>query len=208
MDDEARFGLVRFDQMEWQQGDTVSWDADAWYGGDYNRLWFKTEGEREGENWDGRAEALWSRVIGRWWSSQLGLRHDFAEGGSRTWVAAGIEGLAPYFFDIEATAYASEQGHLAARLAASFDLLLSQRLVLQPDMELTAFSKAEPELGRGSGISTLELGLRLRYEIRRELAPYAGIEWTRSFGKTSELLRTTGESTSDLHGVVGVRFWF
>ena len=209
MDDAARYGLMRFDQTEYREGDTFAWDMDAWYGGDYQRLWLKSEGERESDGeWEGRLEGLWSRVIGRWWSTQVGVRHDFGDGASRTWFAAGVEGLAPYFFDLEATGYVSDEGRFAARLAASYDLLLTQRLVLQPDMELTAYSKAEPSLLRGSGVSALELGLRLRYEFRRELAPYAGLEWVRSFGETSELLRANGDPTSDLRWVAGIRFWF
>jgi copper resistance protein B len=209
MDDAARYGLLRFDQAEYREGDVFAWDMDAWYGGDYQRLWLKSEGERESDGeWEGRLEGLWSRVIGRWWSTQVGVRHDFGDGASRTWLAAGVEGLAPYFFDLEATGYVSDEGRFAARLAASYDLLLTQRLVLQPDMDLTAFSKSEPSLLRGSGVSALELGLRLRYEFRRELAPYAGFEWVRSFGETSELLRANGDPTSDLRWVAGIRFWF
>lgn len=208
MDDSAPYGLIRFDRAEYRQGEAFGWDADGWYGGDYDRLWLKTEGERGHGEWDGRLEALWSRVITRWWSSQFGLRRDFGDGASRTWVAAGVEGLAPYFFDIEATAYVSDQGHLSARFAASYDLLFTQRLVLQPDVELTAFNKAEPDRLRGSGLSIATIGLRLRYEVRREMAPYAGIEWSRSFGQTSDLLRANREPPSDLQWVAGLRFWF
>jgi len=208
MDDSAPYGLIRFDRAEYRQPEAFGWDADGWYGGDYDRLWLKTEGEREHGEWDGRHEALWSRVITRWWSSQFGLRRDFGGGASRTWVAAGVEGLAPYFFDIEATAYVSDQGHLSARFAASYDLLFTQRLVLQPDIELTAFNKAEPNRLRGSGLSNATIGLRLRYEVRREMAPYAGIEWSRSFGQTSDLLLANREPPSDLRWVAGLRFWF
>ena len=207
MDDTARFGFFRFDQAEYQKGDRLAWDIDGWYGGDYNRLWIKSEGERERGAWDGRVEALWSRVVSRWWSSQVGVRRDFGN-GTRTWLAAGVEGLAPYFFDVEATAYVGDEGRLAARLSATYDLLLTQRLVLQPNLELSAFNKTDAQFRQGAGMSSAALGLRLRYEFRRELAPYAGLEWTRAFGKTAELLRTDGDPSREVRWVAGIRVWF
>lgn len=212
MDDTARFGKVLFDQLDWRKGDDVSaigWDMQAWYGSDYNKLWFKTEGERaDGTTEEARAELLWDRIFSRWWSVQAGVRHDFGEGPSRNWLAIGMQGLAPYFFEIEATAYFGDSGRTAARFSAEYDLLLTQRLILQPELELNAYGKADPERGIGSGFSDAQLALRLRYEFRREIAPYVGVAWVRHLGNTADLRRASGEDDSDVQFLAGVRFWF
>jgi copper resistance protein B len=190
----------------WRRG---SWDAQAWYGGDYNKLWLKTEGERiNGLTQDARVELLFDRVVARWWDAQAGVRQDFGQGPARTWLAVGLEGLAPYWLDAEATLYVGEQGRTAARLKADYDLLLTQRLVLQPYAEANLYGKSDPQRLIGSGLSDLELSLRLRYEIRRELAPYLGVVWSRSFGGTAELVRAAGETSDDVQFVAGVPLWF
>ena len=212
MDDRDRFGKVMLDRLDWRDANGASaleWDAAAWYGGDYDKLWFKTEGERrDGSTEDARAELLWDRIFSRWWSVQAGIRQDFGEGPSRTWAAFGIEGLAPYFFDVEATAYVGEGGRTAARISSQYDLLLTQRLVLQPEAELNLYGKDDPERRIGSGLSDLQIGLRLRYEFRRELAPYVGLAWTRRFGKSADFARAAGEDPNDLQALAGLRIWF
>jgi copper resistance protein B len=211
MDDAAAFGRLLVDQFEWRAGDATDgpgWDAQAWYGTDYNKVWFKTEGLRLGDvTEDARAELLWDRIFSRWWSAQLGARHDFGSGPSRDWLALGVQGLAPYFFQIEATAYLGDAGRSAARFRAQYELLLTQRMVLQPELELNAYAKDDPERNIGAGFSDLQLGMRLRYEIRRECAPYVGVAWLRRLGKTADLVRTAGQDPSLLQLVAGIRFW-
>jgi copper resistance protein B len=211
MDDAAALGKFVADQFEWRQGDGAdgpAWDIQGWYGTDYNKLWFKSEGVRVGSvTEDARAELLWDRIFSRWWSAQAGARHDFGEGPSRNWLALGVQGLAPYFFQIEATGYVGDSGRTAARFRAEYELLFTQRMILQPEFELNAYGKDDPDRHIGAGFSDLQLGLRLRYEIRRELAPYIGVAWLRSLGKTADQMRAAGEDPSVLQFVAGIRFW-
>jgi copper resistance protein B len=212
MDDTGAVGKVLLDQFEWQGnsgGNAAVWDATGFYGTDYNKLWLRTEGERVGGHTeDARAEAFWDRIISRWWSSQIGLRHDFGPGPARDWLAVGVQGLAPYYLEVEATAYVGDSGRTALRLKTEYELLFTQRLILQPEIELNAYGKADPDKGVGSGLSEVQAGLRLRYEIRRELAPYIGLAWERRTGNTAALLRANGKEISELRAVAGVRLWF
>lgn len=210
MDDAAPHGLLLLDQAEWRSGGdgSFAWSGDAWFGGDYDKAWLEFEGEREEGHTEARYELLWDRVIARWWSLQSGVRRDAGGGPGRTWAAVGVQGLAPQWFEVEATLYLGEQGRTAARLSAEYDLLLTQRLVLQPEAELSVFGKSDPARRLGSGLSDLHLGLRLRYEIRREFAPYLGVSWGRLFGGTASLARATGEDVDDLQIVLGVRAWY
>lgn len=211
MEDTASVSMVLIDKLEWREvdnADALLWDGQAWYGNDYNKAWFKTEGERVGGEEEIRAELLWDRIVRRWWSAQAGVRHDFGEGPSRTWAAFGVQGLAPYWFEVEATLYVGEEGRTAARFSSEYELLLTQRLILQPDLEFQIYGKDDPENGIGSGLSDAEFALRLRYEIRREFAPYVGIAWSRQFGNTADLTRAAGHDVSDLQFVAGLRVWF
>jgi copper resistance protein B len=212
MNDAAAVGMLLVDQLEWRDGDGSSgpaWNAQGWYGTDYNKLWVKTEGERlDDVTEDGRVELLWDRIFSRWWGWQAGVRHDFGDGPSRNWLALGVQGLAPYFFNVEATAYVGDAGRTAARLQVEYELLFTQRLILQPELEVNAYGKDDPERQIGAGVSNLQLGLRLRYEIRREFAPYVGVVWQRSLGKTADLVSAAGENPSVFQVLAGVRFWF
>ena len=211
MNDDAPYGKLQVDQLEWRDGDAAdvqAWDLDAWFGNDYNKLWLETEGEWSDGNADGRAELNWDRIISPWWSFQTGVREDFGSGPSRTWIGFGVHGLAPYFFDVDASVYVGDEGRTAARFSGEYELLITQRLVLQPKLELQAFGKADPENGIGSGFSDVELGLRLRYEVRREFAPYLGLLWDRKLGQTADFAREEGEDSTDLSFVAGVRVWF
>jgi copper resistance protein B len=211
MNDEAGYGKVLLDQLEWRESgntDMQAWELDAWYGDDYDKIWLETEGEGIDGEADGRVELMWDRIISPWWSLQTGVRHDFGLGPSRTWLDLGIQGLAPYFFDVDAAIYFGEEGRTAARFSGEYDMLITQRLILQPEVELRAFGKDDPENGIGSGFSDIELGLRLRYEIRRELAPYIGLHWERKFGRSADFARDAGEDPADLTLVVGLRAWF
>ena len=212
MDDKAPIGKVLLDQLDWRDADgatAFAWDVQAYYGTDYDKLWLKTEGERaSGTTADARLEVLWDRIVGRWWSTQAGVRHDFGEGPSREWLALGVQGLAPYFFELEATAYLGDAGRTAARLEADYELLFTQQLILTPQIELNLYGKDDPERRIMSGLSDAEISLRLRYEIRREIAPYIGVAWVHRFGRTADLFRAAGEDASDVEALAGIRIWF
>ncbi len=212
MDDSARVGKVLFDQLERRntaEGNAAVWDAEGWYGGDYNKVWLRSEGERVGgTTQNARADLLWDYTFARWWSMQAGGRQDFGRGPSRTWAAIGVQGLAPYWFDIETTFYVGEQGRTAVRLKSEYELLFTQRSILQAEGEANLYGKADPARQLGSGLSDLEIGLRLRYEVRREFAPYVGVVWSRAFGGTADRVRESGGNASDVQFVAGLRAWF
>lgn len=211
MEDTAPFSMVLLDQFEWRDiddADAVLWDGQAWYGNDYNKLWFKTEGERVESEEEIRTELLWDRIFRRWWSVQAGVRHDFTEGPERTWAAIGVQGLAPYFFEVEATFYVGEEGRTAARFSGEYEMLLTQRWVLQPELEFEIYGKDDVDNAIGSGLADAEVALRLRYEIRREFAPYVGVVWSRQFGETADLAHAAGHDTNDVQFVAGLRVWF
>src|SRR5690606_2027313 len=147
--------------------DGFAWDAHAWYGTDYDKLWLKSQGERMAGETTSRIELLWDRIASGWWSVEAGVRHDVLEGPARRWAAVGVQGLAPQLVHAEATLYVGEQGRTAVRLSVERDLLITQRLILQPQLELAAYGKDDPANGIGSGLSDVGLGLRLRYELIR-----------------------------------------
>jgi copper resistance protein B len=200
------------DQLEvgFRNGDSIlQWDAEAWAGTDAHRFWLKSEGEVEdGKIADGKQEAYYSRPISTYFDVQAGIRYDLDSRSGRGWAALGIEGLAPNFFHVSATTYASDKGHLAANLDGSFDLLLTQRLILQPQLEFNLYSKNDPARRIGSGLSNIETGLRLRYEISRKFAPYVGVSYERRFGQTRRYAIADGEETENLLFVTGLRMWF
>jgi copper resistance protein B len=211
MDDTAPTAKLLFDQLEWRNtgdGNAAAWDMEAWFGGDYNKIWLRSEGERvAGTTQSARTDLLWDHSFARWWSVQAGGRQDFGAGPGRSWAAIGVQGLAPYWFDTEATLYVGEQGHTALRLKTEYELLITQRLIVQPEGEANVYGEADPARQLGSGLSDLELGLRLRYEMRRELAPYIGAVWSRQFGGTADRVRQLGGDPSDVQFVAGVRLW-
>lgn len=211
MDDASAVGMLLFDQLEWREvedHDALAWDAHAWYGNDYTKLWLKSEGAQVAGEAEGRAELYLDRLLGRWWNLQVGVRHDFGEGPARSWAGIGVRGLAPHWFEVEATAFVGEQGRVAASFSGEYEILLTQRLILQPKLEFDLYSKDDPDNGIGSGLEETQLALRLRYEFRRELAPYVGVVWTRLYGETADFARADGRDTNDLQLVAGLRFWF
>lgn len=211
MEDDASIAMFRIDELEGfrTDGETgIAWDAEIWYGDDYDKVWFKTEGERFDRATEARAELLWDRIVSAWWSVRAGARHDSFAATSRTWAAVGLQGLAPHHFEVETMLYVGEAGRMAVRFEVARELLLTQRLVLEPQLELNAYSKDDRANGIGAGISDLELGLRLRYELMREVAPYVGLTWTRKFGDTAKLARGPERSTEEAAFVAGVRVWF
>lgn len=212
MDDDPLIGMLQFDQLEWQNdGDKegLGWNLRGWLGHVDNRLWLRSEGERrDGHTEHGDVELLWGHATGPWWDTMLGLRHDFGEGRPRDWAAFGVQGLAPYKFEVAATAYIGESGRLAARAEAEYELLLTNRLILQPKLEANLYSRDDPENGIGQGLSDAAFGLRLRYEFRREFAPYIGYVWSRRFGETADIAEAAGSDRSEGQWVAGLRFWF
>lgn len=210
MDDAASYGSIVVDRLEWRaQNDVVAWEGSAWFGGDYNKLMLKSEGEfTGGDAQQVRTEVLWDHAVARWWNLQAGVRHDSGDGPSRTWAAFGIEGLAPYWIDLETTLYVGDEGRTAMRAEATYDLRLTQRLILQPQFEINFYGKADPERGLGSGLADVQAALRLRYEIRREFAPFIGVHWSGLFGETADFANAAGNDDSELQFVAGLRVWF
>lgn len=185
-------------------------NAQAWYGGDIDRLWVKTEIESDFGRRPEQAEvqALWSHALDPWFNLQAGIRYDFEPNPERAHAVLGIQGLAPYWFEVDGAFFLSDKGDLTARLEAEYDQRITQKLILQPRMEVDFAFQDIPEIGVGSGFSTAEVGLRLRYEFAREFAPYIGVEYNRAFGDTADFLRAEGEKVDQLGFVVGLRVWF
>ncbi|EIK52650.1 copper resistance protein B [Stutzerimonas stutzeri TS44] len=204
--------LFLADQLEWQdadEGSTLAWDISGWYGGDIDRLAFRSEGERtDGQTEEAELQLLWSHAIGPWWETIAGVRQDFKPGSPQTWAAFGVQGMPLFGLETEATAFLGEGGQSALRLEAEYDILLTQRWVLQPTAELNLHGRNDAARGVGSGLSEASAGLRLRYEISRQFAPYIGVTWNRAHGNTADLLRDEDEDVSDTRLVAGVRFWF
>jgi copper resistance protein B len=212
-------GYLLVDQLEYRANrgtDTVNWEIQGWLGGDYNKLWLKaTDGEAEisGEKGgDFQGQLLYSRLISPFFYFQIGGRYDRVWGGgsqhSRGLGVIGFQGLAPYWFDIEPALFISQDGDVSARLEAEYELLLTQRLILQPRFEANVAVQDAKRFGVGKGLNNIELGLRLRYEIRRQFAPYIGVNWTRLFGDTADLARREGSKVSIPAFVVGLRMWW
>lgn len=210
--DELDFGLLLIDRLEVVHSDnntSAAYDVQAWYGSSYDRAVLKAEGDVDnGKVQDGRAELLWGHAITPFWDAQLGLSVDHGVDPGRGWLAFGVQGLAPYWFEVDATAYVGSSGRTALRLSGEYDLLLTQKLILQPRLEGQFYGKRDAERQLGSGLSDLTAGLRLRYQIRREFAPYVGIEWAGKCGGTADYAQSTGNDTAETRAVAGVRFWF
>ena len=188
----------------------LRWSGEGWIGTDYDKFWLKTEGfrRRDGSIDDGRHEFLYSRAISTYFDLQGGLRSDIDSHRTRNWAAFGFEGLAPLFFHIEGTGYVSGSGHLAARFEGSYDLLLTNRLILQPEFEINLYSRSDAARLVGAGISDIDTGVRLRYEFDRKFAPYIGVAYEGKFGQTASFARRAGEGTSGVRFTFGVRSWF
>jgi copper resistance protein B len=157
---------------------------------------------------DASTELLWGHAVAAYWDAQLGVRYDSGVDPSRGWLALGLQGLAPYWFELDTTAYFGDAGRSALRLKAEYELLFTQKLILQPRLEANFYGQSDPARGLGAGLSDLEVGLRLRYEIRREFAPYLGIVWTGKYGGTADDAQAAGENTKETQLVAGLRLWF
>lgn len=203
--------LDRFEYRWNDEGaDSVKWDAQGWLGGDWNRLWFKLEGEDlvNGRLEERQGQLLYARLIAPFWYLQAGLRYEDRPAPTRRFGVLGLQGLALYWFNVEATAFVSDEGETSARFEAEYDLLFTQRLILQPRVETNLAAQAVEERGIGQGFNDVTLGLRLRYEIKREFAPYIGLVWSRTLGDTADLAEAQGEETKRTAIVAGVRAWF
>ena len=203
---------ILFDRLEaWatDPGTGSAWEGQAWFGTDLNRLWLRSEGEQvDGRLESADLEVLYGHSFSPWWDVVTGVRHDFKPGGAQDFAAIGVMGLAPYKFEVAATAYLGQGGQTAARLEAEYETLFTNRLILQERVEANVYGKDDPRRGIGSGLSTFEAGLRLRYEFTRRFAPYIGIVHERAFGGTADLRRAEHESTEDTRIVAGLRLWF
>lgn len=196
----------RFERLE---GGVQVWEAQGWIGRDLNKVWFKTEGQRDrAETESAELQALYSRAIAPFWDLQVGLRHDGGLGADRSYAVLGLQGLAPYWFELDVATFLSEQGKASARLEAEYELRFSQRLLLQPRLELNYSFADDAAAGIGQGFSETSFGLRLRYELRREFAPYLGLEWTRAHGGTARLLTARDERREALRLLLGLRLWY
>lgn len=209
MSDESAQGMLLLDQLEYAHdnhgGNAGFVDGEAWYGKDFDKLWLKFEG-RFGDEF--RTEAAWDHAIAPFWDTQLGIRHDSGSGPGRTWAAFGVQGLAPYGIETEATFYVGQDGRSAARVQLEYEALLTQRLILQPKFEMDLYGKDDPPRRVGSGLSRAGFGLRLRYGITRQFAPYIGLAWQRDYGRTADFARERGEHAHDTQIVAGLRVWF
>ena len=202
------------ERLEYQSNDgapALLFEGQGWWGTDRNKLWVKSEVERDfdaGRFEEAEAQALWSRPVSRFFDFQAGVRHDFVRGEDRTFGVIGVQGLAPYWFEIDAAIFVSGEGDISARFEAEYDLLLTQRLILQPRTELNFAVQEVEEIGVGSGLSTAEIGVRLRYEFSRQIAPYVGVSWERAVGETADFARADGENVGAVSALAGVRLWF
>jgi len=210
--DDPTLSMLMIDQLEQRKGDnnrSLVLDGQAWLGQDLQKLWLKFDVERvSGESEELELQALYSKAIAPLWDVQVGVRHDLKPTPSRTWAVIGLQGLAPYFFEVDAALFVDSSKRTAFRFQAEYEMLLTQRLILTPEFEFNLYAQNDRELGTGSGLSDFEAGLRLRYEVRREFAPYIGLSWSKKFANSADFARSGGEGTDDLQWVVGVRAWF
>ena len=209
--DEYKFYAILGYRLEYnEQADAAVFDLQAWYGTTFNRLVIKTEGDVSyGKLEENQTDILWGHAISAYWDTQVGIRYDYyKEGKNRQWLAFGIQGLAPYWFELDMTAYVGESGNTAFTAQAEYELLLTQRLIIQPRAEITFYGKDDEQNELGSGLSSTAIGVRVRYEFTRQFAPYVGVEWTNKFGSTADYAKLNEQSSNDTEFVAGLRFWF
>lgn len=209
----ATHQLFSVDRLEAQIAngeDSYIWEINAWYGGDIDKIWIKSEGEGEfgGSLEDAEIQALWSHAMAPFFDLQAGIRYDIRPQPDRAHAVVGIQGLAPYLFEIDVAAFLSDRGDITARVEAEYDQRLTQRLILQPRVEVNFAAQDIPEIGIGAGLSAFEAGLRLRYEFVPEFAPYIGIEWQQMIGDTADIVRAAGDNSGRVVFLTGVRIWF
>jgi len=212
VNDDPLLTKLTIDQLELRNGsseDPLAWEIQGWAGYDLNKFTFKTKGEKvDGKTENAELQLLYSKAIAPYWDLQMGVKRDFYPRPGENWAVIGLQGTAPYFFETDVSLFVGESGKTALRLASEYEMMLSQQWVLSPSAEVNFNAQNDSERGAGSGLSDVELGLRLRYEVRREFAPYVGVNWEKKFGKTADFSREEGESSSDTQIVFGVQAWF
>ncbi|WP_350603371.1 copper resistance protein B [Pseudoalteromonas sp. SMN1298-MNA-CIBAN-0114] len=209
--DEHPFYALLGDRLEYnEQANAGVFDLQAWYGTTFDRLVIKTEGDfSEGSIEENQTDILWGHAVSAYWDTQAGVRLDYnKEGENRQWLAFGLQGLAPYWFEIDMTAYVGERGNTAFTLEAEYELLLTQKLIIQPRAEITLYGKNDKQNELGSGLSSSAIGFRVRYEFTRQFAPYIGVEWSNKFGNTADYATSSGQSSNNTAFVAGIKFWF
>ena len=204
----GKFMLDKFETTDEDGDSPLNWELDAWLGKDLNKFWVKSEGERIDGETEQSNELLYSRAIASFWDVQLGLRQDRNENAERDFLSVGVQGLAPYLFDTSTSILVGENNQIGLTAQFEYEFMLTQRWILSPELELDFWSESDPEIGVGSGLSTAEFGLRLRYEIRREFAPYIGIRWSKNYGDTADFAAEEGGELDSTLFVAGVRIWF
>ncbi|MBA6415603.1 copper resistance protein B [Colwellia sp. 6M3] len=209
--DEYSFYAILGDRVEYnEQTDAGVFDLQAWYGTTFDRLVIKTEGDVSGGSLEeNQTDILWGHAIATYWDFQLGISSDYyKEGKNRQWLAVGLQGLAPYWFELDMTAYIGEGGNTAFTLQAEYELLITQKLIVQPRAEVAFYGKDDEQNEIGSGLSSSAIGFRVRYEFTRQFAPYLGVEWTNTYGQTADYAKLNGQSSNETEFVAGIRFWF
>lgn len=210
-EDDPLLFMVTIDQLESRSGDEDPdvLEAEAWLGYDLHKLWLKTEIERVGStNESAELQLLYGKAVSPYWDFQIGVRRDFDPVPERNWAVIGFQGLAPYYIDIDAALFLGESGRSGFRFEAEYEKMLTQRWVLIPELEMNFFGQGDPQTEVGSGLSSSEFGLRLAYEIRREFAPYIGVNWEAKHGETKRIAEQHGEDTEDTQFVIGIHAWF
>lgn len=210
--DDPFLTMTKLDQFEVRSvegDDPLVLEVQAWFGYDLDKLWLKAEGERvDDESEELELQALYSHAFSAFWDVQIGLRKDFIPAPDRSWGVIGVQGLAPYYFEVDAALFVGESGRTAVRFEAEYELLFTQQIVLMPELKINAYGQNDKDTGKGSGLADVELGLRLRYELRREFAPYIGLNWQKQYGNTADFTKLEGGEIEDTQFVVGVRAWF
>jgi copper resistance protein B len=209
--DEHSFAALLGNRLEYDNSsNSITYDFQAWYGTTFDRLVVKAEGDIiQGNIEESQTDVLWGHAVSTFWDAQIGVRLDsYDEGKNRQWVALGLQGLAPYWFELDMTAYVGKSGNTALTVEAEYELLLTQKLIFQPRTEISLYGKDDLQNNLGSGFSSSSIGFRLRYEFSRQFAPYLGVEWVNQYGKTADFAQLQGNDTSDTKILAGIRFWF
>ncbi len=211
MADDPVLGKFMLDKLETTDADgssPLNWELDAWLGQDLNKLWLKSTGERIDGSAEQSNELLFSRAVSPFWDIQIGWQQDKADGETRDYISMGAQGLAPYLFDTSVSLLIGENDQVGLAAQFEYELMLTQRWELSPEIEVDIWSQDDDAIGVGSGLSQIELGLRLSYAFWREFAPYIGVSWSKSFGNTAEFAQAEGEGSESTQYVAGVRLWF
>ena len=213
MNDDPFLYKVTIDQFEKRyssnHSDPLILEGDAWIGKDINKLWLKVDAEKvDGKLEELELQALYRRAIDSYWDFTIGWKHNSRPRPKTDWLALGFTGLAPYWFEVDAALFIADDGLTNLRLSVEYEWMLTQKWVLSPEAEINLYNKDDATEEIGAGLSDSQLGLRLKYEIYREFAPYIGINWNQKYGDTADHAHNAGEHTSDTQFVIGINAWF